>query len=75
MAVVSCKSKSVLPHDGHEIYSVLEIRVRVACNIPKESKLIFWSDVQFSEQINIPSPKPSINKAPISDDEYSCKSS
>ena len=29
-AVVSCKSKSVLPQEGQEMYSVLEIRVRVA---------------------------------------------
>ena len=33
LAVVCSKLNSVLPHDGQEIYSVFEIRVRVACKI------------------------------------------
>jgi hypothetical protein len=40
LAVVSCRSKSVLPQEGQEIYSVFEILVRVACNMEKEVLLM-----------------------------------
>ena len=58
LAVVSCKSNSVRPQEGHEIYSVLEIRVRVAWSIPKAVELIKVG--ACSPWIQIPSPKPSI---------------
>jgi len=38
-AVVSCKSNSVLPQLGQEIYSVFEMRFRVACKMPNEIEL------------------------------------
>src|SRR3989338_9151321 len=39
LAVVSWRSNSVLPHEGQEMYSVLEIRVLVACRMPNVSEL------------------------------------
>ena len=73
--MVSCKSKRVLPQLGHEIYSVFEIRVRLACNIPKAKEFMDWYEPQFSAAINIPSPKPSNNKAPKSALAESCNCS
>ena len=37
-AVVSCKSKRVLPQLGQEIYSVLEILVLLACSMPNANE-------------------------------------
>src|SRR5690606_11515151 len=71
ICVVSCRSKSVLPQLGQEIYSVLEMRVRVACSIPNDKDASFANGVA-GESIHIPEPNPSTNKAPISVDAYNC---
>ena len=72
-AVVSCRSKSVRPHDGQEIYSVLLMRVRDACRIPNAVWFTCSSDPQPSAARKTPSPNPSMSKAPISVAEYNCK--
>ena len=50
------------------MYSVFEIRVRVACNIPKLS-FVFIS-LEKSEHNQTPSPKPSNNNDPTSVELY-----
>ena len=57
------------------MYSVFVILVLVACNIEKDVLFIFSKESQFLAAMYIPSPNPSISKAPISVDEHSCKSS
>ena len=47
LAVVSCRSNSVLPQLGQLIYSVLEIRVRVACKIPNAIELSILAGLDF----------------------------
>ena len=66
LAVVSCKSKSVRPQEGQLIYSVFDMRVLVACKIPNDVEFISWIDCLPCNQI--PSPNPSINETPRSED-------
>jgi hypothetical protein len=46
-AVVSCKLNKVLPQLGQEIYSVLDMRVRVACNMVNAVALINASTLEL----------------------------
>ena len=75
LAVVSWRSNNVRPQEGQEIYSVFEIRVRVACRILNAVSLTSLSGPQFSAAINTPSPKPSISNPPISVAAYNCNCS
>ncbi len=50
LAVVSCKLNKVLPQDGQEIYSVLEILERVACRIPKDVESIVLKDIILKKE-------------------------
>ena len=57
------------------MYSVLEILVLLACKIPNAVELMCLLLPLTSYSIDIPSPRPSSNSAPISDAQFSCISS
>mmetsp|Transcript_13491 Transcript_13491/g.18494 ORF Transcript_13491/g.18494 Transcript_13491/m.18494 type:complete len:231 (+) Transcript_13491:416-1108(+) len=65
MAVTSWRSKSVRPHEGQDTYSVLVLRMREPCSMPKEVVLVKDSGCTSGwPSMSTPSPSPSTSRAP-----------
>mmetsp|Transcript_7954 Transcript_7954/g.20468 ORF Transcript_7954/g.20468 Transcript_7954/m.20468 type:complete len:314 (+) Transcript_7954:359-1300(+) len=65
-SVTSCRSKSVRPHEGQLTYSVLVLRMRLPCSMPKEVvRRKSTSSPGFS--MHTPSPRPSTSMQPSSE--------
>ena len=74
-AMVCCKLNKVRPQPGQEMYSVLEVRIRPACKIPKAvASITAWLSEPWLKR-KIPSHKPSNINAPISAAAFICRSS
>jgi hypothetical protein len=65
---VAVKSNRVLPHEGHDIYSVFVVRTRPACSIPNAADTIWEEVISPAFLSHIPSPEPSIIWGPMSED-------
>ena len=65
-SVVSCKSNNVRPQEGQEIYSVLEILVRVAWSMENDILFKYGKFKCVFELRRTPSPRPSQSKLPKS---------
>mmetsp|Transcript_44705 Transcript_44705/g.133589 ORF Transcript_44705/g.133589 Transcript_44705/m.133589 type:complete len:276 (+) Transcript_44705:411-1238(+) len=62
-SVTSCRSKSVRPHEGHETYSVLVLRMREPCNSPNDVRRRN-SRSSCGASMSAPSPSPSTSRPP-----------
>mmetsp|Transcript_38199 Transcript_38199/g.83083 ORF Transcript_38199/g.83083 Transcript_38199/m.83083 type:complete len:230 (-) Transcript_38199:1341-2030(-) len=66
LAVTSWRSKSVRPQEGHETKSVLVLRMREPCSMPKEVLRRKFTSLSGLSSIT-PSPSPSTSSAPATD--------